>query len=57
MASKKILGYWSKKRNRSLRVLFKKCLLYTLYEEEFIFSFTDENCKEVYACLVWPMSD
>jgi hypothetical protein len=46
MASKeKNSGILIKKRDRSLGVSFKKYLLCTLYEDEFIFSFTDDSCK------------
>ena len=45
LQKKRIIGYWSKKRDRSMRVFIEKCLLCTLCDEEFIFSFTYESCK------------
>ena len=45
LQKKRILGYWSKKRDRSMRVFIEKCLLCTLCGEEFIFSFTYKSCK------------
>ena len=45
LQKKRILGYRSKKRDRSMRVFIEKYLLCTLCEEEFIFSITYESCK------------